>query len=546
MDDRQIISWLFGSLCLKPIERKKRTPLQIRMKVPHGDPSLKDAHLKVLETIYAGDPRAVGSLKLIRSYRRASWLKNNLQSFLSHLDYRDGRVHTSLRDTLATGRIASTGPNLQGIPRAKTVSDACDIVTVIRPRNVLTSTDGYELVSFDISQADVRVMANAVASQTQCGQSHLTQLRAERYNSIGGLIQPYIDQLKAHVNPAYHPVGPGGTCEPDFNPTSPDALATILQGKSDLYRTVAAQVTGQRDIDDPTRNIYKTVVLSMANSITPVGLAPRLGYGAGKAAVQKAKILMDAFWAAYPKVRSYLDLMEWQVALTGATSTWAGRTRVCTAHHWMVTHPRVEILMSYKNDSWYWCDIIPLRPGRHVLTCWVRKVWDATYSSSNYGSLVYEDVRGVLCTRPYKLLGAHTLKYNLPCRNIAWRSIRRVRTASEESQYYGFDTTSRSLTNFVFQAGTADVAKTMMLRALKFCSWSEARMLLNIHDELVFECPVERTLEFIRTMQRLLELPPSSDWKIPIRVEAKHGFSFGLMEKLERPIIPIPWGLTDR
>ena len=366
---------------------------------------------------------------------------------------------------------------------------------------------------------------------------HLANLRETRYKLLAPFIQPHLDQLKAHVNPAYHPVGPGGTCEPDFNPTSPDALATILCGKSDLYRTVAAQVTGSSIIDDPTRNTFKVVVLSMANSITPVGLAPRLGYGTDKIAVRKARDLMVSFWKAYPKVYSFLELMQWQVALTGQTFTWAGRTRTCSAHHWMTTLPRVEILMSYKNDSWYWCDIIPLRPGRHVLTCWVRKVWDATYSSSNYGKLIYEDVRGPLCTRPYKLLGAHTLKYVLPCRNIAWRSIRRVRTDSEEAQYFGFDTTARALTNFVFQAGTADVAKTMMLRAMRYCDWCGAVMLMNIHDELVFEVKAERMLQFIRTMLRLLELPPSSDWKIPIRVEAKHGFSFGDMRKLERPTI---------
>ena len=68
------------------------------------------------------------------------------------------------------------------------------------------------------------------------------------------------------------------------------------------------------------------------------------------------------------------------------------------------------------------------------------KIWDATFKSSNYGKLIYEDVRGVLCTRSYKLLGAHTLKYNLPCRNLAWRSIRRVRTPSEEATYHGYDT----------------------------------------------------------------------------------------------------------
>ena len=67
------------------------------------------------------------------------------------------------------------------------------------------------------------------------------------------------------MNPAYHPVLLGGVCEPNFNPKDHDALATILWGKSDLYRTVAARSLDAVHIDDPLRNIYKTVVLSMAN-----------------------------------------------------------------------------------------------------------------------------------------------------------------------------------------------------------------------------------------------------------------------------------------
>ena len=433
LDDHGYISWLFGTLGLVARERKKRTKAQVRLGIPHGSPSLKDAHLKLLANVYVSNLHVVGSLKLIRSYRKLLWLLNNISSFLAHLDYRDGRVHTSLRDTLATGRIASTGPNLQGIPKSKVVAGL-----TIRPRNVLIASDGFELVTFDVAQADIRVMAHAVGLFGSTGAAHLAKLRADRYSLLEPFIGPHYDQLKAHRNPRFRFKLLGGTGEPSFNPMDIDGLGAILTGSSDLYRTVAAQVTGLSHIDDPLRNVFKTVVLSMANSITPVGLAPRLGYS-GPEGVLKAKNQMDAFWSTYPKVRAYLDLMEWQVALTGQTFTWAGRPRACSAHHWMVTLPRVELLISYKGDSWYWLEVIPLRPSRLVLTCWIRKVWDATFKSSNYGKLIYEDVRGPLTTRPYRLFQPHQLLYVLPVRNLAWRSIRKVRTDSEEATYYGFD-----------------------------------------------------------------------------------------------------------
>jgi hypothetical protein len=290
---------------------------------------------------------------------------------------------------------------------------------------------------------------------------------------------------------------------------------------------VAEQLTALNPAAPVSRKTAKTVVLSMANSITAVGLARRLGYNDAA----QAKRLMTDFWHTYPKVATFTELMRWQVALTGETSTWAGRTRTCTAHRWMVTRPRVELLISFKGPEWLWLDVIPLRPGRHGITCWIRKVWDYTYRSSNFGRLIYEDVRGPLCTRNYRIFQTHPpLMYMLPIRNISWRSIRRVRTPDEEAQYHGFDTTVRSLINHIYQGGTADISKTMMIRCLPYCRWIGAGLLLNIHDELLFEVPESRAYEFIRTMTRIVELPPSPAWQIPIRVDAKYGTSFGAMK----------------
>lgn len=145
-------------------------------------------------------------------------------------------------------------------------------------------------------------------------------------------------------------------------------------------------------------------------------------------------------------------------------------------------------------------------------------------------------MRGPLCNRPYRLFSTHPpLMYRLPVRNVSWRSIRKVRTDSEEAQYHGFDSTARSLINHIYQGGTADVSKTMMIRAGAYCRWIGAKLLLNIHDELLFEVPSSRVMEFIRTMQRLLELKPSTNWTVPIRVEPKRGTLFGEMVKITGP-----------
>ena len=169
-----------------------------------------------------------------------------------------------------------------------------------------------------------------------------------------------------------------------------------------------------------------------STSITPTGLAKQLDYGDDKAAKTKAKGHMEGFWRTYPQVQAYTETQRWHVALTGETTTWAGRTRVCTAHKWMVSLPRVELLCSFNSGGeWLDLEVIPLWPGRHCLTVWVRKAWTRPTAAITHGKLVYEDTRSPLCIYPYRLFRDADLLYRLPVRNLGWRGLRRVRTATD-------------------------------------------------------------------------------------------------------------------
>src|SRR5690606_35126263 len=69
------------------------------------------------------------------------------------------------------------------------------------------------------------------------------------------------------------------------------------------------------------------------------------------------------------------------------------------------------------------------------------------------------------------------LAYRLPMRNVSWRLIRKIRTGKELATYEGFDRTKRSLFNHLAQGGTADIAKTMMLRAQPVCQRFRAKLI---------------------------------------------------------------------
>jgi DNA polymerase I-like protein with 3'-5' exonuclease and polymerase domains len=516
MDLDAMEDWLFKSLGLTPIQY-----------LPKSDqtPSLSTPHLRELKARYS-DPRAARSIDLIILHRTAAQCLIDLIKLEKGIDWRDGKIHTGLRDTQASGRISSTKPNMQGVSRAKDIGNYKSI-----PRNALVSDPGEVLISIDIKQADVRVMAHHVATFPRTAQEHVALLRAERQSLLEPQIGDYLATLSDYRNPGYHsayPVQP-----PDFDPARPCTLGALLQtAGGDPYKDIAAQITDVpvATITDtsPVRKTFKTVTLGMVNSITPTGLAKQLGYGDGLAAKAKAKQHMEDFWRVYPQVKLYTETMWWHVALTGETTTWAGRPRIGSAHKWMVSLPRVELLCSFDGGrEWLDLDVIPIRPGRHCLTVWVRKAWDATYSSTNHGKMVYEDFRGPLCTRPYRLFQDEDLLYHLPVRNLGWRSIRRVRTDTEEAKYLGFDSTARGLVNSIYQGGTADISKQMLLRATPLCEQYGARLLLNIHDELVLTCPTDQVEPLATALKVALEQPPAPTFKIPIRVDVDVGTRFG-------------------
>jgi hypothetical protein len=132
--------------------------------------------LAALERLYSGDPRAINSLALIRSYRLATSLMVGLKKLLPHCDYRDRRIHTKVRDTQATGRISSTTPPLQNVSKAQKVAGV-EIIS----RNALVAQEGFVFCDFDVKQADVRVMAHHVAA-FPCRAKLYTGDHAERQN----------------------------------------------------------------------------------------------------------------------------------------------------------------------------------------------------------------------------------------------------------------------------------------------------------------------------------------------------------------------------
>lgn len=118
--------------------------LPVTERTDGGKPSTAAAVLEAMAGEHAG-------LDGILEYRRLVKAAQFYEGLLEHADS-DGRVHTgfSVNGTV-TGRWSSREPNLQQIPKASTNKDA---------KELFVAPPGFELVSFDLASAELRVIAS--------------------------------------------------------------------------------------------------------------------------------------------------------------------------------------------------------------------------------------------------------------------------------------------------------------------------------------------------------------------------------------------------
>lgn len=538
-------------------------------------PPLKSATLAALRNSAASGSQRHESLGLVLDYLLLRGLLTKLATLRDkQLDATTSRIYTTLDDWQASGRVSATKPNLQGVANNVTKGGKRELVSsdmagvVIKSRNALCAPAGATLAAFDIAQADIRGWAHVSATLSETGAQLIERLQRERTERLESAIGPYLGQMWQHYRPKNRKPVVCPTCgavqparrqltlqivlcwqchspitiegrAPHFDPAEPSRLVEdFRRGGSDFYTVVTNRILGRPPRDKTERNVMKQTILGMVNGMSAIGLAAKLDVD-----VAAARSYLERFAAGYPKETAFIELMHHAAAITGCSESFGGRRRRVTPHYWMVTEPEVELFLSYRGADKLWVRVVPLQPGRHTLTCWVKSVVDAKYDSPRRGQEIYHHRDGRISQAPYRFFDDAKLIFGLPVRNISWRIIRRVRTATEECTYQGFDTTRRQLANHIFQGSTADIARLMMIRSQPICRDFGARLVLQIHDELLFEVPgsQRRLMQFVRAAAKVLQQPPTPDFAVPITVEPKIGRRFGELRELERWEYASPW-----
>lgn len=167
---------LEGEICdLAGMEFNINSPRQVSevlfLKLKLGDKGIRKTEGGAIST----DARELAKLKplhpivgKILEYREIAKLQGTYIEALPELVDKDGALHTTLNQTLtSTGRLSSSNPNLQNIPTRTDVGRQI--------RKAFVARSGYDLVSFDYSQIELRVAA-AISGDEKMKQAFLDGL----------------------------------------------------------------------------------------------------------------------------------------------------------------------------------------------------------------------------------------------------------------------------------------------------------------------------------------------------------------------------------
>lgn len=206
-------------------------------------------------------------IPLLIEYRELSKLRSTYLDPLPLLvNPKTGRLHTTYQQAaVATGRLSSVQPNLQNIPIRTEIGRQIRKGFVAQP--------GYQLISADYSQIELRVMA------------HIAN---------------------------------------DAN-----MIAAFAEG-ADIHRRTAAQLYGLReaDINSNQRRMAKTINFGVLYGMGPHRLAGDLGISHAE-----AKRFIERYFAVYPNIRLYIEATLTSCREKGYVETLSGRRRYLPEIH---------------------------------------------------------------------------------------------------------------------------------------------------------------------------------------------------------------------
>lgn len=243
---QQLSEALFTRLKLPPPDRTKRTA---------------SGHFSTSAEVLDGLRGQHPVVDWVLEYRELSKLKSTyLDALPTQVNPRTGRVHTSYNQTgSVTGRIASQDPNLQNIPIRTELGREV--------RKAFVAAPGYELLSVDYSQVELRIAAHM---------------------------------------------------------SGDEAMLAAFRSGQDIHAATAAAVYGValQNVTKEQRRSAKAINFGLIYGMSAFGLTRSTELTLGE-----AENFVEAYFEQFPGVKRYLDGMRRQAAEQGYVETLLGRRR---------------------------------------------------------------------------------------------------------------------------------------------------------------------------------------------------------------------------
>lgn len=414
-----------------------------------------------------------------------------------------------------TGRFSAQDPNVQAMPKRGPV------------RQMIIASPDERIVSIDFSNIEPRVLAQALLWYIRDKDRALKAIRQQ--NQIRAR-QEFADLL---VHRKFARTMP--KVEPLEYPKISELAKCFANKDGDPYVVVAERMYGLKNIDKDTRNKAKGILLATMYGQSLPGYAARMDYADHAVAADMLNRLSDALpeigvpkytlkhdqWVKVPPtIVTYREHIESMIRLSGQVESLFGRQRKFPGLYHLRHAKRATIVYQWRNRYYEW-DVAPVQLWNFALHCYVYSVRDQKTGKV----LATSDTT----SSPYEIMHRRGMCY-WPFRQLSYKFIRSVIIDGQIIQFDPIEDCHRQGFNAIIQMSAGDIFKKVMLAMDAVTRQYQARMFLNVHDELVFVVPATRVETFVRHAVSVMEQPPSPDFQIPIKVEVKVGHNYDLKD----------------
>jgi hypothetical protein len=508
-------------------------------------------------------------MRIIAAILSMTLMKQRISAFLDALSaksrYSDNRLYADRFDSTLTTTRFSSSPNLQNLPGRADASDPDDLWRSVLPdrcvehqttRNIFVAKPGHLLVSMDLKAAEPRYMALLFQRALQIKSSDYLNRRRQAAQERWSKYPVLMEQMRRLQNnepqEPFQITWPSIQVDPLWQvfkfgiPTDDPYNALLIAMDAAGYAEAVADNREEKWLKS-NRWRGKKAFLAFAYGASAETLAPSL-----KWSIARTQEAIRNIESTYVTLQPLRNLTMLNVVHFGEVHTLWGRPRRVNGYFQLAQSKPMTVGFYRMRPTYrsYVARIIPLgstspAPDAHgnlvggggvqafVEQCWVElddgRQGEVILAGNSNGTLAHISRSDPFANAPH---------FNKPpFRNINFNQVRWVEDENGLKRMLPRQGRAlRAAFNSLCQSTGADHLRWIM-NALdaEVCAkpkFKDCRLVLTVHDSLVFEVPENNVRSFLRAAHPIASRRPAwSDLDMGVDVEV--GKSFGNMKKVE-------------